>query len=119
MGVCAFGGRLDGDTLPLSAMTTRAKNNRSSQRGTAPASGQGPPAGHAGCPSPLEVVSAQPSRHVDRFTDEMQTFHLANLHTALVQFVGIDTAAHHFSLTVASRSVRHQAPVVNAISKRL
>src|ERR1022692_3019197 len=66
----------------------------------------------AGRPRPLKVMTAQMTRDIDDFADEIETRHALGCHRLRRELPRIDTAQRHLGLVVAERSRWHDRPVV-------
>ena len=65
-------------------------------------------------PRPLEIVSTEPARDVDRLADEIETADLARFHRLGRQRGGVDATHRHFGLRPSFRRRRAQPAIVRA-----
>lgn len=68
------------------------------------------------CPCPLEIIPAEPARHVDHLADEIKARHFSRFHGFGGEFPGLDTPESHLSLGVSFRSREAGFPTVQAAS---
>src|SRR5712671_5794166 len=72
------------------------------------------PGAPAARPCPLEIVAAEPAGDVDRFTNRIETRHVAHRHGLRRQVAGIDPAERHLSFGPALRLRGSNLPVLEA-----
>ena len=69
------------------------------------------------CPSPLEVVTTEPTGHIDHFADEIQATLLARLHGLAGQLAGVDAARRDFGFFITFSAAGRELPAAQMLGE--